>query len=81
MLNPSVFKFSGLVAVVVRLKKWVKAVCKRKAFSTAFAHGSRSEFSSCPSTVKSEYHVLIRSKRIFAQKQATTRANTGFKQK
>jgi len=47
-----------VVGVVGRLKKWVKAVSvarKREAFSTAFAHGLRSKFSSCPSTVKAGF--------------------------
>ncbi len=47
MLNPAVLKFSGLVVVVGRLKKWVKAVSvarKRVAFSTAFAHACAAIF-------------------------------------
>lgn len=44
LVDPTVFKFSVVVAVVVRLKKWVKAVCKRVAFSTAFAHGCEAIF-------------------------------------
>lgn len=41
MLNPTVPKFSGLVAVVGRLKKWVKTVENGFLFSTVFAHGAQ----------------------------------------
>jgi len=41
LLNPTVPKFSGLVAVVVRLKKWVKTVENGFLFSTVFAHGAQ----------------------------------------
>lgn len=41
LVDTSVFKFSGLVGVVVRLKKWVKTVGNVFLFSMVFAHGAK----------------------------------------
>ena len=40
LVNTAFFKFSGMVGVVVRLKKWVKTVGNVFLFSMVFAHGA-----------------------------------------